>query len=178
MTTDRDRVEAACRRRFPSWDDPQAWSEGARRNMRLEVADFIGAADALAPPAVPEDVRKARASFELDRHRIVALLTDLKGAFDAVAATPAPPADTGDEDATAIRRLEQVLDDERIAAHGLEAERDTLTRRVRELEQALRPFAIRMPPDRRDDDFYRPLEPFSLVGDHRRASAILGGGNV
>jgi chromosome segregation ATPase len=57
----------------------------------------------------------------------------------AAADAPAPPADTGDEAATAMRRLEQVLDDERIAAHGLEAEVERLTR---ERDEALKAVAL------------------------------------
>jgi hypothetical protein len=53
----------------------------------------------------------------------------------AAADTFVPPADTGDEAATAMKRLEQVLDDERIAAHGLEAEVERLTRERDEMRE-------------------------------------------
>jgi hypothetical protein len=74
-------------------------------------------------------------------------------------------------------KLKQVYRDE-ASGPSLRKQLSEARQEIARLREALRPFAIRMPPGRHDADFYRPLDPFSRVGDHRRASAILGGGNV
>lgn len=59
---------------------------------KMEAVEAMNVAvDDQAAPSADELVRDARNRFELDRHRIVSLLTDLKGGFDAVAAIPTPP---------------------------------------------------------------------------------------
>lgn len=92
----------------------------------------------------------AREEFELHRHQIVCLLTDLKTSFDAVAAISGRPQELADAEAASglreeVERLKRELRLWKDANHEANelagyrrVQRDELTRRTRKLEDALR----------------------------------------